>query len=53
MSEQDLSVQLYTVRKALAEDFGGTLSRIASIGYTRVEPFQFIDFLGELPGGSG
>ena len=28
MSNQDLSVQLYTVRNALAEDFDGTLEQI-------------------------
>ena len=34
-----LSLQLYTVRGKLDEDFDGTLARIAEIGYTKVEPF--------------
>ena len=36
-----LSVQLYTVRGALEEDFDGTLAKIAAFGYTQVEPFAF------------
>lgn len=48
MSQHDLSVQLYTVRNALAEDFDGTLERIAGFGYTLVEPFQFVNFLDGL-----
>jgi sugar phosphate isomerase/epimerase len=48
MSDQNLSVQLYTVRNALAEDFDGTLERIAGYGYTQVEPFQFVNFLDGL-----
>ena len=39
-----VSVQLYTVRRALQEDFEGTLARIAEFGYTQVEPFQFVQF---------
>ena len=50
MSQQDLSVQLYTVRNALAEDYDGTLERVAGFGYTQVEPFQFVKFLDELRG---
>jgi sugar phosphate isomerase/epimerase len=44
----NLSVQLYSVRNALAEDYDATLARIADFGYTQVEPFQFIRFLSEL-----
>ncbi len=33
-----ISIQLYTVRDAMAEDFAGTLKQIAEIGYTGVEP---------------
>ncbi|SOC87557.1 Sugar phosphate isomerase/epimerase [Curtobacterium sp. 314Chir4.1] len=40
---QPLSVQLYTVRDALAADLPGTLQRIADIGYTNVEAFGFVD----------
>jgi sugar phosphate isomerase/epimerase len=35
-----LSVQLYTVRDAVAEDRDGVLRRLAGIGYRAVEPFQ-------------
>ena len=48
MSDQDLSVQLYTVRNALAEDFDGTLERIAGYGFTQVEPFGFTKHLDGL-----
>ncbi|MFC7328870.1 sugar phosphate isomerase/epimerase family protein [Marinactinospora rubrisoli] len=34
-----LSVQLYSVRDALAADTGATLARLAGIGYRAVEPF--------------
>jgi sugar phosphate isomerase/epimerase len=36
-----LSVQLYTVREAIQEDLEGTLARIADIGFTQVEPYNF------------
>jgi sugar phosphate isomerase/epimerase len=35
----ELSVQLYTVRDALAQDFDGTLGKLASFGFTHVEPY--------------
>jgi sugar phosphate isomerase/epimerase len=38
-----LSVQLYTVREALAADLPGTLQRIAQIGFRQVEPFGFVE----------
>ena len=54
MSEvAQLSVQLYTVRDALANDFDGTLGRIAEIGYTQVEPFAFTNFTDQLKEGLG
>lgn len=34
-----LSVQLYSVREAFAADPGGTLAKLAGIGFTQVEPF--------------
>lgn len=37
-----LSVQLYTVRDALAADLPGTLHRIADIGFRNVELFGFV-----------
>jgi sugar phosphate isomerase/epimerase len=46
-----LSVQLYTVRGALEEDFDGTLAKIAAYGYTQVEPFQFVRFFDALKSG--
>ncbi len=46
-----LSVQLYTVRNALAEDYDGTLAKIAGFGYTQVEPFSFTNFADELRAG--
>jgi len=39
-----LSVQLYTVREAAAEDLTATLTRIAQIGYQLVEPYGFVAF---------
>jgi sugar phosphate isomerase/epimerase len=39
-----LSVQLYTVREALAEDLPGTLERLAALGFTQVEPYALTRF---------
>jgi sugar phosphate isomerase/epimerase len=47
----DLSVQLYTVREALAEDFDDTLGKLASFGFTQVEPFALLNFADELRDG--
>jgi sugar phosphate isomerase/epimerase len=47
----ELSVQLYTVREALAEDFEGTLGKLASFGFTQVEPFAFVNFADQLRSG--
>jgi sugar phosphate isomerase/epimerase len=44
----ELSVQLYTVREALAQDFGGTLGKLAAFGFTQVEPFALLNFSDEL-----
>jgi sugar phosphate isomerase/epimerase len=44
----DLSVQLYTVREALAEDYDKTLAALAGFGYTAVEPFKFDGFADDL-----
>jgi sugar phosphate isomerase/epimerase len=40
----DLSVQLYTVRTALADDADATLAQLARLGFTAVEPFQLPQF---------
>ena len=47
----ELSVQLYTVRDALAEDFDGTLGKLAAFGFTQVEPFALLRFADELRNG--
>jgi sugar phosphate isomerase/epimerase len=41
-----LSVQLYTVREAMQDDLAGTLARIAEIGFSQVEPYNFPAFPG-------
>ncbi|AMM31229.1 xylose isomerase [Sinomonas atrocyanea] len=35
------SVQLYSVRDAIEADLPGTIARLAEIGYTQVEPYNF------------
>ena len=47
----ELSVQLYTVREALGQDFDGTLGKLASFGFTQVEPFALLNFADELRDG--
>jgi sugar phosphate isomerase/epimerase len=47
----ELSVQLYTVRDALAEDFDGTLGKLAAFGFTQVEPFALLSFADGLRNG--
>jgi sugar phosphate isomerase/epimerase len=42
------SIQLYTVRKALEADLGGTIKRLAEIGFTQVEPYRFVAKAAEL-----
>jgi len=39
-------VQLYTVREVLQEDLPGTLQRLADLGFTQVEPFNFTAYEG-------
>lgn len=41
MLAKPLAVNLFTVRRALIEDFVGTLERIAELGYLGVEPMIF------------
>ena len=38
-----ISVQLYTVRKAIVNDLEGTLKRVANLGFVNVELFDFVD----------
>nr|WP_256127888.1 TIM barrel protein [Arthrobacter sp. SDTb3-6] len=35
-------MQLYTVRKPLEEDLPGTIARVAELGFTKVEPYNFV-----------
>jgi sugar phosphate isomerase/epimerase len=44
----NLSVQLYTLREALAEDLDAVLERVAEIGYRNVEPFGLLDYADRL-----
>ena len=48
MSSAALSIQLYTVRDALAADPDGTLARLAEIGFVDVEAFGFVGRAAEL-----
>jgi len=36
-----LAVQLYTIRDAVAKDLEGSLSKLAGIGYKRIELFDY------------
>lgn len=42
MPAHNLSIQLYTLRENIAEDLATTLERVADIGYTQVEPYNFV-----------
>ncbi|WP_104181306.1 sugar phosphate isomerase/epimerase [Arthrobacter sp. B0490] len=42
------SLQLYTLRTALGEDLPGTIGRVAALGYTAVEPYNFVATADEL-----
>ncbi|MEE1622564.1 sugar phosphate isomerase/epimerase [Zafaria sp. Z1313] len=44
----ELSVQLYSVRDAVAEDLQGTVARLARIGFANVEPYNFVALADEL-----
>lgn len=43
-----LSVQLYSVRDALDADLPGTIGRLAQLGLTHVEPYNFVALSDEL-----
>ncbi|MET0590238.1 MAG: sugar phosphate isomerase/epimerase [Naasia sp.] len=43
MSNAAISVQLYSIRDAIAADLGGALDRVAEIGFTNVEPYGVVD----------
>jgi sugar phosphate isomerase/epimerase len=42
------SVQLYSVRDAVAEDLAGAVARLAEIGFTKVEPYGFAERPAEI-----
>ncbi|WDF33062.1 sugar phosphate isomerase/epimerase [Arthrobacter agilis] len=42
------SLQLYTLRTAMAEDLPRTIRRVAELGYTAVEPYNFVATAQEL-----
>jgi sugar phosphate isomerase/epimerase len=42
------SIQLYTLRNALQEDLAGTIRKVAEIGFTQVEPYNFVATAQEL-----
>lgn len=42
------SLQLYTLRDAMAADLPATLRRVADIGYREVEPYNFVDTADQL-----
>lgn len=42
------SLQLYTLRNAIQEDLPATLRRVAEIGFTQVEPYNFVATAKEL-----
>ena len=42
------SLQLYTVRTPLEEDLAGTMGRVAELGFTKVEPYNFVARADEL-----
>ncbi len=47
MSKHPLSVQLYTVRDAVAADLDAALARLAGIGFRTVELYGFVDRASE------
>ncbi|WP_455834356.1 sugar phosphate isomerase/epimerase family protein [Pseudarthrobacter siccitolerans] len=42
------SLQLYTLRNAIQEDLPATIRRVAEIGFTQVEPYNFVATAKEL-----
>lgn len=36
------SLQLYSVRQPLEKDLAGTIARVAELGFTKVEPYNFV-----------
>ncbi|SLN04435.1 Xylose isomerase domain protein TIM barrel [Corynebacterium xerosis] len=44
----EISVQMYSVREALASDFQGTVARLVELGLTHAEPFSLLQYREEL-----
>ncbi|MBA4102884.1 MAG: sugar phosphate isomerase/epimerase [Arthrobacter sp.] len=42
------SLQLYTLRDAIQEDLSGTIRKVAKLGFTKVEPYNFVATATEL-----
>ena len=42
------SLQLYTLRNAIQEDLPGAIRRVAELGFTKVEPYNFVATATEL-----
>ena len=42
------SLQLYTLRNSISEDLPGTIRKVAEIGFTQVEPYNFVATAREL-----
>lgn len=42
------SLQLYTLRNAIEEDLPGTIKKVADLGFTQVEPYNFVATANEL-----
>ncbi|GAA1489698.1 sugar phosphate isomerase/epimerase family protein [Brachybacterium sacelli] len=43
-----ISVQMYSVRQALAADFPGTVQRLCDLGFDTAEPFGLVEFRDDL-----
>jgi sugar phosphate isomerase/epimerase len=48
VSTPQLSIQLYTVNRAMSEDLSGTLARVAELGFRNVEAYAFVGRAAEL-----
>ena len=47
MTKQAPSIQLYTLRDFIAEDLASTIARVATAGFTQVEPYHFVALADE------
>ena len=42
MRNLDISLQLYTLRYEIEKDFSGSIAKVAAIGFSQVEPWNFV-----------